>query len=95
MSSSQILSLAGTPRDFTVLEVFCNGMILQLDNFKIMKGYGWKGFKKMKLRRQDKGHSLEIKNFVKAVQKGGPAPIPFEELVKVMRATIQIAEIMI
>ena len=46
----------------------------------------------MKLRRQDKGHTFEVKSFVKAIQKGEPSPIPFEESVKVMRATIQIAK---
>ena len=38
------------------LEVFCGGKILQMDNFKMLRGWGWKGFKKMKLWRQDKGH---------------------------------------
>ena len=26
------------------VEVFCDGSILKLDNFKKLKGYGWSGF---------------------------------------------------
>ncbi len=71
--------------------MFCSGRILQLDNFKTLRGYGWKGFKKMKLWRQDKGHGAEVRAFVKAVSNDGPSPIPFKEIVKVMETTIQLA----
>ena len=37
------------------VEVFCDDAVLQMDNYRILKGYGWKGFNKMKLMRQDKG----------------------------------------
>ena len=37
------------------LEIFCNGKILQLDNFRKLTGYGWKNFTKQNLRKQDKG----------------------------------------
>src|SRR5690606_31359851 len=37
------------------LEVFAGGRILQLDNFRRLKGFGWPGFKRMSLWRQDKG----------------------------------------
>jgi predicted dehydrogenase len=72
------------------LEVFCGGKILQLDNFKIMRGYGWKGFKRMRLWRQDKGHTAEMKAFVGAIEQGKSAPIPFEEIVEVMRVTLEL-----
>jgi predicted dehydrogenase/threonine dehydrogenase-like Zn-dependent dehydrogenase len=74
------------------LEVFCGGKILQLDNFRMLRGYGWKGFKSMRLWGQDKGHGAEIKAFVEAVQKGGPSPIPFEEIVEVTRTTIDLVK---
>jgi len=74
------------------LEVFSGQKILQLDNFKVLRGYGWKHFKKMNLWRQDKGHGAEIKAFVEAVRNGGPCPIPFEEIVEVMRTTIRLSE---
>ncbi len=31
------------------LEIFGGGRILQLDNFRVLRGYGWPGFKQMKL----------------------------------------------
>jgi predicted dehydrogenase len=73
------------------LEVFCGGRILVLDNFRRLTGYGWKGFRGENLWRQDKGHASEVAAFVSAVEKGGPPPIPFEELIEVSRTTIEIA----
>jgi len=73
------------------LEVFCGGRILQLDNFRTMKGYGWPGFRSMRLWRQDKGANACVAAFVKAVREGGPSPIPFGELVEVARVTLQAA----
>jgi predicted dehydrogenase len=75
------------------LEVFAGQKILQLDNFKVLRGYGWKGFRKMRLWRQDKGHKAEVKAFVEAVQNGEPSPIPFEEIVEVTRTTIELAKV--
>ena len=73
------------------LEVFSGNRILQLDNFISLKGYGWKGFKKMKLWRQDKGHSTEVKNFLTAIRAGQPSPIPFDEIIEVTDTAIRLA----
>lgn len=37
------------------LEVFASERVLQLDNFRRFIGFGWPGFRKMNLWRQDKG----------------------------------------
>lgn len=74
------------------LEVFCGGGVLQLDNFRRLRGYGWPGFTKMDLWRQDKGNGACIAAFVAAVAGGAPSPIPFEETVEVTLATFQAAE---
>ena len=74
------------------LEVFCAGRVLQLDNFRRLRGYGWPGFGKMNLWRQDKGQRACATAFVHALQTGGPAPIPFNELIEVSRVTIELAE---
>ena len=71
-------------------EVFCGERILQLDNFRRLRGYGWPGFGRMNLRRQDKGHRSFLQAFIEAVQHGKGLPIPFEELVEVTRATFDI-----
>jgi len=74
------------------LEVFAGGRILQLDNYRKLKGFGWPGFNKMNLWRQDKGQKACAAAFVQAIEQGGSAPISFEELVEVSRVTIEVAE---
>jgi len=74
------------------LEVFTAGRILQLDNFRRLKGYGWPGFKKMNLWRQDKGQVACAKAFLQAIEKGQPSPIPFDELLEVAEVTIRLAD---
>lgn len=74
------------------LEIFTAGRILQLDNFRRLKGYGWPGFKKMNLWRQDKGQVACAKAFLQAIEAGQPSPIPFEELLEVAEVTIRLAD---
>ena len=73
------------------LEVFTSGRVLQLDNFRRLRGFGWPGFSKFNLWRQDKGQKACVKAFVDAVRSGGPAPIPFAEIIEVSRIAIEIA----
>ena len=71
------------------LEVFCAGRVLRLDNFRKLRGWGWKGFSKMNLWRQDKGQAACVNVFVEALRNGGPAPIPLEEILEVSRVSIE------
>ena len=71
------------------LEVFCGGKVLRLYNFRKLSGCGFKGFRAMKLWRQDKGHHAEIANFMDTVRKGGPSPIPFDQIENVARADLR------
>lgn len=73
------------------LEVFASGGILQLDNYRKLTGFGWPGFSKMNLWRQDKGQKACAKAFVDAIEGKGPVPIPFEEIVEVSRISIELA----
>jgi predicted dehydrogenase len=73
------------------LEVFAQGGVLQLDNFRKLRGFGWKGFKSMNLWRQDKGQQSCAAAFLAAV-RGGSAPIPHAEILEVARASIRIAK---
>ena len=73
------------------LEVFCAGRILQLNNFRQLRGYGWPGFRSMRLWRQDKGHRAAVAAFLQAIRTGGPSPIPFNELVEVTQASFAVA----
>jgi len=74
------------------LEVFAGGRILQLDNFRRLRGFGWPGFKSMNLWRQDKGQTGCARAFVEAVRAGSDGPIPLDEIVAVGRASIEIQQ---
>jgi predicted dehydrogenase len=74
------------------LEVFAAGRVLQLDNFRKLQGFGWPGFNKMNLWRQDKGQKACAAAFIKAIEQGGPAPIPFDEIAEVARVSIEVAQ---
>jgi predicted dehydrogenase/threonine dehydrogenase-like Zn-dependent dehydrogenase len=93
-SLGTILYLANGSKAFPKerLEVFAAGRVLQLDNFRKLTGYGWPGFKKLNLWRQDKGQQACAAAFVQALRCGGPAPIPLAEILEVSRVTIEVAE---
>jgi predicted dehydrogenase/threonine dehydrogenase-like Zn-dependent dehydrogenase len=74
------------------LEVFCGGRVLQLDNFRRLQGYGWPGFQKMNLWRQDKGNAACVAAFIQSIREGTSSPIPFEELIEVSRATFDVVD---
>ncbi len=71
------------------LEVFTAGRVLQLDNFRKLRGWGWPGFKRNKLWRQDKGQSACASAFVRALSDGTPAPIPLAEILETSRVAIE------
>lgn len=74
------------------LEVFCTGRILQLDNFRKLRGFGWPGFRAMNLSRQNKGQRACAQAFVKAVSLGGLAPLDFTELLETSLAAVALAD---
>jgi predicted dehydrogenase/threonine dehydrogenase-like Zn-dependent dehydrogenase len=74
------------------LEVFCGGRILQLDNFRRLRGYGWRGFRALNLWRQDKGQRGCAQAFIAAVSGRAGAAIPVEEIFEVARCTVRLAE---
>lgn len=73
------------------LEIFSSGKILHLDNFRILRGFGWRNFKKMKLWRQDKGHVDEIKAFTEAIRTNGKWPIPMAQIVETTEVAIKLS----
>jgi predicted dehydrogenase/threonine dehydrogenase-like Zn-dependent dehydrogenase len=75
------------------LEVFAAGGVLQLDNFRKLRGFGWPGFRSMNLWRQDKGQRDCARAFVDAVAGRSPPPIPVDEVFEVARASIRAAEL--
>jgi predicted dehydrogenase len=74
------------------LEVFSEGRILALDNFRRLTGYGFANFKKQNLWSQDKGRDAELDDFVAAVTQGGPQLMPAAEIWNVTEATFAAVE---
>jgi predicted dehydrogenase len=72
------------------LEVFAQGGVLQLDNYRKLTSFDWPRFKKMNLWQQDKGQKACVKAFVDAVSKGHSSPIPIEEIFEVSRISIKL-----
>ena len=68
------------------IEVFSQGKVLVLDNWRQLEGYGVKGFSKMKAH-QDKGHLAEFRLLNERVVQGGESLIPFESLVNTSKAS--------
>jgi len=74
------------------VEVFAAGGTLQLDNFRKLTGFGWKGFKKMNLWKQDKGQNACAAAFLDSISNGGAAPISADELFEVAKVTLDVAD---
>lgn len=94
-SFGTILYLANGAASFPKerVEVFAAGRVLQLDNFRKLKGYGWPGFDRMNLWKQDKGQNACAAAFLQSIEKGTPA-IALDEIFEVARVTIEVAEIL-
>ncbi|WP_432260471.1 bi-domain-containing oxidoreductase [Cupriavidus sp. TMH.W2] len=92
-SFGTILYLANGAASFPKerVEVFAAGRVLQLDNFRKLKGYGWPGFNKFNLWKRDKGQKACAAAFLRAIESGSPA-IPLEEIFEVAQVTIGVAE---
>lgn len=71
------------------IESFCEGQVLQLDNFVKLTGYGYEGFKKQKTWKQEKGQKECVASFLGGVKDGTGSPIPFDEVVEVALAAIE------
>jgi len=69
-----------------VLEVYSEGRILRLDNFRRLDGWGFARFRKLKTRL-DKGHRVQFQQFVERIATGGEPLIPLDQLVNVTRAS--------
>ena len=73
------------------IEVFCDDAVLQMDNYRVLTGYGWPRFKTMKLFRQDKGQKACVKAFTDSIINGKESPILYEELMESSRVSIEVA----
>jgi len=76
------------------LKFFCYNAALQMDNYRVLIGYGWFWFKKMKLFKQDKGQKACVKVFFDSIGNDTEALIPYEEVMESSRASIEVANLL-
>jgi predicted dehydrogenase/threonine dehydrogenase-like Zn-dependent dehydrogenase len=67
------------------IEAFNQEKTLIIDNWRVLSGYGTKGFSKMKTKL-DKGHKEQFRLLVESVKTGQPI-IPFDEIVNTTKAS--------
>lgn len=72
-------------------EVFYQGKVMIIDNFRKLTGYGTKSFNKSS-GRLDKGHSDQFKSYIAFLKKGGEPIIPFHQIVNSTKASIAAIE---
>ncbi len=72
-------------------EIYVQNKTLVIDNFRVMQGYGFKGFSKMK-SKQDKGHSEQFRRYIEFLKKGGVPLIPFDEILNSTKASFAAIE---
>ncbi len=74
------------------IEVFAQGCAAVLDDFRTLETIrdGKRSISRSRLR-VDKGHRGEWSAFVDAIRKGGPSPIPFQEIVNSTLAILAVA----
>ena len=73
------------------LEVFADQHVLQLDNFCVLRGYGFKKFRVARLWRQDKGQKECVAAFLDAIQNRQNLLIPVEEIFEVSEIAISLS----
>lgn len=73
------------------LEVFCEGMVAVLDDYVSLTTVK-DGKKNVESGAQDKGWKGEMAAFAEAIQSGGEAPIPYEQLIGVTKSTFAAVE---
>jgi len=88
------LSTGGSVFPKERIEIFCDDAVLQMDNYRVLTGYGWAGFKKMKLFKQDKGQKACAKAFIESIVNGEESPIAYEEVMESSKVSIEVASLL-
>ena len=73
------------------VEVFYQDKVLALDNWRMLSGFGFRNFSKMR-GRMDKGHKAEFWLLNERALNGGKALIPFESIVNTTKASFACIE---
>jgi predicted dehydrogenase len=71
------------------LEVHSEGRSLLLDNFRVLRGHGFRSFSKLKTS-QDKGHARQFALFADRVRNGGVPLIPWNQISNSTRTILAV-----
>lgn len=72
------------------VEIYSQNRTMVIDNYRKSKYYGFK--KSGMSRSQDKGHHTQFQLFLERLRNGGPATIPYEEIMNTSRTAIAAVE---
>lgn len=91
-STSVVNYLANGNRELSKerIEIHSQGRSLLLDNFRELRGFGFRSFARLKTK-QDKGHARQFGLFVEQVRGARPPLIPWPEISNSTRATLAIS----
>ncbi len=73
------------------LEVFSDGRILIMDNYRSLKGYGFSTFNSLRGLKQDKGQEECVRKFVECIENDQDFPIKIDEIFEVAEVSIRAA----
>ncbi|HEY5038640.1 MAG TPA: oxidoreductase, partial [bacterium] len=72
-----------------ILEVFVDGQVITLNDYKELSGTGLT-VPRLQGKVSDKGQKEELEAFAKTLQKGGEWPIPLWQQLQAMRIAFQV-----
>lgn len=75
------------------IEIFCDGDAYIVDDFKSLTKAST-GEVLWQSRTTDKGHFTELSRFGDAIAAGGPAPIPFDDIVETTAVSLHIEDLL-
>lgn len=89
-SISSMAYLAGGDKAFPKerVELIGGGRVAVIEDFREVITSAEGKIKRSRLQKQDKGHRAEVETFVEVLTKGGPSPIPLDELKAVTMASM-------
>jgi predicted dehydrogenase/threonine dehydrogenase-like Zn-dependent dehydrogenase len=73
------------------VEIFHQERTLILDNWRSLKGYGFRNFTTAR-SGQDKGHQNQFNKLIQAIQNGGGQIIPMDEIINTTKASFAAIE---
>jgi predicted dehydrogenase/threonine dehydrogenase-like Zn-dependent dehydrogenase len=82
-------SLGSTDHPKEQMEIFVDGKVIILDDYRQLTITGAKG-KAIKTQVSDKGHRAELADFARAIQNGGKWPIPLWQQIQATAIALQV-----